>query len=760
MGRLSLKMKIWLGFASVLVILTLVVGYEILKVQEIQEISAETASNVDARRNLNFARLSVEKRIAALRGYLIDENPVFLADYQKATSDAQSGMKKLEAHADSPEEKELFKSFEAGVETFVRFQDRVLELGRAGKTKEALEKTSSKEFMEARNAFRDGGEGIQKYFEQSADKGTAQGKNLIRSVQTTVIALLVLGLAVGSFLAFGMARGVVGSVRKMLELIQEISANNLAASDLKVDSQDEVGQAVAALNKMKNNLRGVIQSLSNNAQLVASSSEELSSTSQQMSANAEETSSQANVVSATGQQVNQNLQTVATGSAEMTASIQEIAKSAMEAAMVASEAVRVAENTTSTVSKLGDSSAEIGQVVKVITSIAQQTNLLALNATIEAARTAARVDILAIGTSTGGPNALADLLPSIPANFPVPIVIVQHMPPLFTRLLAERLNKQCAITVREGERGKILEPVEAWIAPGDHHMIVERQGTAEKLATNQDAPENSCRPGVDPLFRSVAKVYGANVLSVVLTGMGSDGVNGAQHIRESGGQVFVQDEATSVVWGMAAPVFWRHALGTALVSQHLAQQLGIPEFEKFYLAGLLHDIGILVNSQLFKEEFHLVLEIAETSETPLCEVEMQVLGFTHCDCGRILADIWKLPEDISGTIEFHHHPPVDTSGAEMTCTVYLADLLCRVRGLGYGYYEARQFDLAAEDPWRVLQKKYPAAAALDLARFTFELDEHAVQVQALVDSIFANGGAPASGNPRTESTHTTGTRSG
>jgi putative nucleotidyltransferase with HDIG domain len=193
--------------------------------------------------------------------------------------------------------------------------------------------------------------------------------------------------------------------------------------------------------------------------------------------------------------------------------------------------------------------------------------------------------------------------------------------------------------------------------------------------------------------------------------------------------------------GMAPPVFWRHALGTALVSQHLAQRLGIADVEKVYLAGLLHDIGILVNSLLFPKEFQSIFEQAESSETPLCEVETEVLGFTHCESGRTLADIWKLPADISAAIEFHHHPPVDDPAAEMICVVYLADLLCRLRGLGYGYYEAREFDLAAEPPWRVLERKYPAAAALDLALFTFELDERAVEVQALVDSIFASGGA-------------------
>jgi two-component system, chemotaxis family, protein-glutamate methylesterase/glutaminase len=164
------------------------------------------------------------------------------------------------------------------------------------------------------------------------------------------------------------------------------------------------------------------------------------------------------------------------------------------------------------------------------------------------------IEILAIGTSTGGPNALAEVLPSLPRDFPVPIVIVQHMPPLFTRLLAERLNKQTVIRVHEGEPGTKLEPGHAWIAPGDYHMTIERRGTAVHLAMNQDPPENSCRPAVDPLFRSAASAFGPNVLAVVLTGMGSDGVIGSQFVHERGGQVYVQDEATSVVWGMPGQV--------------------------------------------------------------------------------------------------------------------------------------------------------------------------------------------------------------
>jgi|SRR5579863_9416581 len=165
-----------------------------------------------------------------------------------------------------------------------------------------------------------------------------------------------------------------------------------------------------------------------------------------------------------------------------------------------------------------------------------------------------RIDVLAIGTSTGGPNALAELLPGIPASFPVPIVITQHMPPLFTRLLAGRLNSRSGLTIREGVAGEILRPGEAWIAPGDFHMTVERKGTTVVLALDQNQPENFCRPAVDPMFRSVAKVFGASALAVVLTGMGCDGTNGAQHIKEKGGQVLAQDQASSIVWGMPGQI--------------------------------------------------------------------------------------------------------------------------------------------------------------------------------------------------------------
>jgi two-component system chemotaxis response regulator CheB len=166
----------------------------------------------------------------------------------------------------------------------------------------------------------------------------------------------------------------------------------------------------------------------------------------------------------------------------------------------------------------------------------------------------APIEILAIGTSTGGPKALAELIPRLPPDFAVPTVVVQHMPPLFTRLLAERLNSQSEVRVNEAEAGCSLEPGDVWIAPGDHHMTISRKGVQTVLALNQDPPENSCRPAVDVLFRSVARAYGPNALAVVMTGMGSDGARGAAHIHEAGGEIFVQDEPTSVVWGMPGAI--------------------------------------------------------------------------------------------------------------------------------------------------------------------------------------------------------------
>ena len=167
---------------------------------------------------------------------------------------------------------------------------------------------------------------------------------------------------------------------------------------------------------------------------------------------------------------------------------------------------------------------------------------------------AQRPEVLVIGASTGGPPALRSFLGGLGAGWTLPIVIVQHMPRTFTTILAEHLSRALGRTVTEAVDGETLKPGGVHVAPGDHHVTIRKLGGRIALALNQDPPENWCRPAVDPLFRSAAEVFGARTLAVVLTGMGHDGRDGAKAIVAQGGTVIVQDEASSVVWGMPGAV--------------------------------------------------------------------------------------------------------------------------------------------------------------------------------------------------------------
>ncbi len=161
-----------------------------------------------------------------------------------------------------------------------------------------------------------------------------------------------------------------------------------------------------------------------------------------------------------------------------------------------------------------------------------------------------RVDAVVIGSSTGGPNALGVLVPALVPDLQVPIFLVQHMPPQFTRLLAERLASQGPIPFREAEDGMRLEDGRGYVAPGNRHLLVTGAPGAWRVALGDGPPENSCRPAVDATLRSAVEAFGSGVLCVVLTGMGQDGLRGCERVRAAGGQVLAQDEATSVVWGM------------------------------------------------------------------------------------------------------------------------------------------------------------------------------------------------------------------
>lgn len=171
---------------------------------------------------------------------------------------------------------------------------------------------------------------------------------------------------------------------------------------------------------------------------------------------------------------------------------------------------------------------------------------------------------VAIGVSTGGPTALAELIPAIPHNFDLPVFIVQHMPPIFTRLLAERLQTLTKLLIHEATDGMLIEAGGIYIAPGDFHMRTVKHGTEKRILLDHSEPENFCRPAVDVLFRSVADVYGGAVIAVILTGMGQDGRLGVERLRKEGAWVIAQDEASSVVWGMPGAVT-RAGLADAVV---------------------------------------------------------------------------------------------------------------------------------------------------------------------------------------------------
>lgn len=184
------------------------------------------------------------------------------------------------------------------------------------------------------------------------------------------------------------------------------------------------------------------------------------------------------------------------------------------------------------------------------------------------------VDIVALGASTGGPDALAQVLALLPADFPVPVVVVQHMPAVFTARFAQRLDAMCPLRVREARTGDVVSPGVVLLAPGDHHMRLRRdEDDTVRVALDQSPPESYCRPAVDPLLRSVAEVYGGRTLAVVLTGMGQDGTRGCQQLRAAGATIVAQDETTSVVWGMPGAVAGAGLAHRVLPLQDIAPEM-------------------------------------------------------------------------------------------------------------------------------------------------------------------------------------------
>ena len=173
---------------------------------------------------------------------------------------------------------------------------------------------------------------------------------------------------------------------------------------------------------------------------------------------------------------------------------------------------------------------------------------------LDASSPSGRTDVVAIGASTGGPVALSTVLAALPKDFAVPVVVTQHMPPVFTRLLAQRMDGSMPIEVREAVQGDVLKPGLVLIAPGDRHLCFRRSSMGIVVNLSEGPPVNYCRPSVDVMFDSLATLYNGDVLAVILTGMGHDGRDGCATLKAKGAYVVSQDEATSVVWGMPGAV--------------------------------------------------------------------------------------------------------------------------------------------------------------------------------------------------------------
>jgi HD-like signal output (HDOD) protein len=211
---------------------------------------------------------------------------------------------------------------------------------------------------------------------------------------------------------------------------------------------------------------------------------------------------------------------------------------------------------------------------------------------------------------------------------------------------------------------------------------------------------------------------------------------GARRLRDVLWSSFLIRFAPKNPWPLDPAKFWEHSFGCALVCQQLAKKVSLPDPDRVYLCGLLHDIGELVNATLFPEEFRATVESATANGSSLFEAEKATLGFTHCDTGKLLAEFWNLPYAIQGAIQFHHTPEDSPAPSALPALVNLSDFICRVRGMGYGYDELCEIEFQNAPAWALLEKAVPKLESFDVARFTLELDESAEEIRKLVASTF------------------------
>jgi HD-like signal output (HDOD) protein len=295
------------------------------------------------------------------------------------------------------------------------------------------------------------------------------------------------------------------------------------------------------------------------------------------------------------------------------------------------------------------------------------------------------------------------------------------MPTITANLLMQKLESTRELPTVPAVLMPLLRYMERPIETVDIHQVVKLIAQDKSLAARCLQIANS------PLFGCVHEVETIQSAVVAL------GLNRIQEIAVSCSLLKL---LPGVSFGVDPSVFWAHSLGCALVSKEFASRIGYSEPAKAYSAGLLHDVGIVAFLWVAPHEFRKCFEEARKQRIPLHEAEMEILGMTHCESGRIIAKTWNLPAELVEVISLHHSPAMVTGNPVLTSIVSVSDLLCRLNGIGYGYPEHQETNFVEEPGFSLLAEHFPALHPFDLARFTFETEGLLEEVQAVVSRIY------------------------
>jgi HD-like signal output (HDOD) protein len=293
--------------------------------------------------------------------------------------------------------------------------------------------------------------------------------------------------------------------------------------------------------------------------------------------------------------------------------------------------------------------------------------------------------------------------------------------PVGTQVLLQRLDGLRQIPTIPA----VLAPLLRYLQQPVEQLDVQK--VTDLLAQDKSLAAQCLHMANSPLFgrwQKVESLRGA-VLSL-----------GFRHVSDIAMSCSVLNMLPADKTSMDPVVFWEHSLGCALVCRRLARDINLGDPGKAYLAGLLHDLGIIVNLWVMPSEFRGAFEIARTEGIPLDEAEQRALGFTHCDSGHLLAEKWELAPDLLEVLTYHHQPQQSSQHSGLVALVHIADLLCRMGGLNYGYAEHRQVNLFEDAGFALLARDSPSLKNFDWARLTFELDSYMDEVHSLVRAIY------------------------